>query len=145
MSPNTFSNRLRPQTTTEQLEALARQRTGLAVRRTDPVHCKACGRTIIGRSARHQRFCSTKCRKQDWGEKRCRKAGLARSTGGATHLPKLSKQTNEVRAAKSGPNPPVSGPARIVETEVFGGRRWDRAVSDDGVPTLVHRRRAGAP
>jgi hypothetical protein len=102
----------------------------IVVRRDAPVRCP-CGRTIA-RGARHQRFCSTKCRKRDWGKKRCRKAALASDTGGATHAPKKFNGINGVPGQKSGPTPPIFGPAHVINVEVFGGQ-WDWVVSDDGV------------
>jgi hypothetical protein len=102
----------------------------IVVRRDAPVRCP-CGRTIA-RGARRQRFCSTKCRKRDCGKKRCRKAGLASDTGGATHPPKKFNGINGVPGPKSGPTPPIFGPVHVIAAEVFGGQ-WDRVVSDDGV------------
>ena len=109
-------------------------------RRDVPVRCRACGRPVE-RGARQQRFCSTRCRKRDWGKKRCRKAGLAPDAGGATNPPKKLNQVNGVQGAKRVPNPPVFAPARIIERELFAGRQWDRTVSSDGVVSYVVRRR----
>jgi hypothetical protein len=102
----------------------------IVVRRDAPVRCP-CGCTMA-RGARQQRFCSTKCRKRNWGKKRCRKVGLAPDTGGATNPYKKCKEINGVRALKSGPTPPIFGLAHVIAAEVFGGQ-WDRVVSDDGV------------
>jgi hypothetical protein len=114
----------------------------IVVRRDAPVRCP-CGRSIA-RGARQQRFCSTKCRKRDWGKKRCRKAGLAPDTGGATHPPKKFNGINGVPGPKSGPTPPIFGPVHVIGAEVFGGQ-WDRVVSDDGVRCWQQRAAATLP
>ena len=107
-----------------------------AKRRDASVQCLSCGRTVA-RNARQQNYCSTKCRKRNWGKKRCRKAGLTTDTREATNSPKLVSKINSVRVTKSGPIPPVFGLAHIIHAEVFAGRKWKQVTSQDGVTCLV--------
>jgi hypothetical protein len=108
------------------------------LRRDTPVTCQACLGTVP-RVSRQQRYCSARCKEK--ARKRVRKAGLGGYTGLPSNPPKSANKINGVRGAKSGPIPPICGPRRVLDAEVFGGH-WDRVVSDDGVACHVRRKPA---
>jgi hypothetical protein len=121
----------------------------LAIRRTDPVCCPICGRTVP-RKARQQRFCSARCRgrgkEHTRGKERSRKASPAETavqtikngvgyptTGAPTTPPEKANGFNLFGPPKSGSSIALQAPPRVIEAEVFGGRVWRQVVSPGGV------------
>jgi hypothetical protein len=111
-----------------------------AARRDAPVRCEACGRTVARRS-RQQRFCSDRCRDSARRENNARTAFKnpveGQDTGKPTNPPKKSNGFNGLQAAKSGSNPRIFGPRRVVECELIAGLDWTAVVSPDGVVCMV--------
>jgi hypothetical protein len=117
----------------------------LAIRRTDPVCCPICGRTVP-RKARQQRFCSTRCREQNKPPRKNRnkKQAPLHPYLKATEPQKKANGFNIFRAPKSGSSIGPEVPRWAVEAEIFGGREWRGVVSSGGVVSQVStlRRRA---
>jgi hypothetical protein len=114
-----------------------------AARRDAPVRCAVCGR-VVARASRQQKFCSARCRKRHAYAENARtdvfSDGLGQYSGNGTNPPKKLNGFNGVQAAKSGSNPMISGPRRVIECELFSSRDWHEAVSPDGVVTKIARR-----
>jgi hypothetical protein len=104
----------------------------LALHRDDPVTCATCGRKVK-RMSRRQRYCSARCQnKARWRDRTTRMARSARCT---RTPPKNANELNKLQ-------PPKSRSRLInnaVHTEFFGGGKWERMTSPDGVVTDVTR------
>jgi hypothetical protein len=109
-----------------------RNQPSLALRRDQPVTCATCGRTVK-RKSRRQRCCSARCQnKARWRHRTTRMARSARCT---RNLPKNPNAASDLLGQKSR--------SRLInnaiQTEFFGGGKWERVVSPDGVVTDVTR------
>ena len=110
-------------------------------RRDAPVVCARCGK-IGARHARQQRYCSAHCR--ELAKERTRKAFLGQDTGAPPNPPKKINGFKSLPAPKGGSSIALGAPRHVIEVEVFGDRKWQWAVSSDGVVCEVGtlRRRA---
>jgi len=115
-----------------------------ALGRTRNITCAACGHAIKHVAGRRPRFCSTRCRNQENGRRRVRKALLGRDTGAAAKRTKNIKQTNELQRGKKQSSTGIVGPPDVINIEVFGSRRWQQAISSGGVAIEVGRLRQRA-
>jgi predicted nucleic acid-binding Zn ribbon protein len=93
----------------------------LAVHRRAKVECPACGRTVE-RKARHQRFCSDRCKEK--GRQRTRKAFLGQDTGAPTHPYKLTNKNKGMQSQKCGPNPRISGVLDALAQKAAATLKW---------------------
>ena len=110
-----------------------------AARRDEPVQCRACGRTVP-RISRSQRFSSTRCRKRDFeknGRTRVILADRYQDTRDHDAPSQKPNNFNGLQGAKSGSNPRIYGPRRVIEVELLAGRDWTPVVSPDGVVCMV--------
>jgi hypothetical protein len=125
-----------------QTELLSSKRARLAQRRDQPVACERCGRTVR-RKSRHQKFCSRRCRVSAHRAKTVAQPIKNRPryphTGDETKTSKIASNSSRLRKRFSGPTPHISGPQRVIDVEVYGGRTWQRVVSIDGVVCGVAR------
>ena len=109
-----------------------------AARRDAPVRCPSCGREVR-RKARQQVYCSTRCREREKAKKRCRKAGIGSGTGAPPNPHKFVNKNNALQGPIRPQRLDISAPAAIIHRELWAGRRWEHAVTDDGVPCMVAR------
>lgn len=113
-----------------------------APRRDAPVRCEFCDREVA-RASRRQRFCSKRCRQQAHYEKLVAEGRfdpiLDRDSALPTNPHKKLNGLNALQAAKSGSNPRIYGPRRVIEAELFRGGNWSSITSPDGVTVSVTR------
>jgi hypothetical protein len=133
------------------IRSSAPNQSPLATRRDSVVICIVCGRTVP-RTTRWQRFCTPRCRmrharaeSQKNGRPCVFPADLGEDTGRVTHTPQKSNGFNGLQRPKSGSNPRIFGPARVIEQEVFGGRDWVPVTSPSGLTVLVAPRACRRP
>jgi endogenous inhibitor of DNA gyrase (YacG/DUF329 family) len=105
------------------------------------LHCAACGKRLE-RTARHQRFCSRKCRQRanyaKWVAEGRFDPLLSQHTGLPTHPIRKSLNGQHFPGRNSRPIPRVNVvPRRIIEAEILGRRKWSEVVSADGVRSEV--------
>jgi hypothetical protein len=113
-------------------------------RRGEHLQCKTCGKRVE-RAARHQLYCSRKCRQLDNYQKaiaegrRCVGNPLpARDTALPTHPPGKPLNGHDFLGRNSRPTPRINVVPRVViETEIVAGRTWTTVVSPDGVRCQV--------
>lgn len=104
--------------------------------RDTPVTCAACGRQV-SRKTRHQRFCSTRCRKQGFYAENVRQGVFNPHSGPSgplgTRALKNVRKFKRLRGAKPASNPGIQGPRAVLQAEVIDGHDWVPVVSSDGV------------
>jgi hypothetical protein len=121
--------------------------TVTASNRDQMVVCPGCERRVA-RKSRQQVYCSSKCRKRGAYAKNGRTAiysdGLGHDSGLGTDPHRKDNDFNALQWSKSGSSAGILGQRRIIAAEVFAGREWQEAVSEDGVRYEVGwlRRRA---
>lgn len=123
------------------------ERQAQARRRDEPVMCAHCQRTVR-RKSRQQRFCSRRCRVSAHRAKAALEQIRIRPRYphglSETNARKKAGISNGLRERFSGSTPHIFGPARVIETEVYGGRNWRSVVSSDGVTVEIARLRPRA-
>jgi hypothetical protein len=104
----------------------------LVLHRDEPVACVNCGRRVARRS-RRQIYCSPRCKERS--RERVRKGFMGVDTGAPTNP---SKNTNLANGLQ-----PQESRSRLINnaihTEFFGGGKWERVMSPDGVAVDVTR------
>jgi hypothetical protein len=121
---------------------------GSSASRDQRVACPGCGRRVPRRS-RQQRYCSDRCRKQAFEQRRERKPNRALKNGGRypysgnpTNPHKNTSAINGYAAAKWRSTPAIYAPRRVLAREIIDGRTWRPVVSSSGVACEVTRLRA---
>ena len=119
--------------------ALPESENQLARRRDDVVTC-TCGRRVE-RQSRRQVYCSEACRQRAHRE---RMAAHAFSEAGryvpsptVTNSHKNPNKSNVLHEPKCGSSPRILAPKKVIEAELFAGRKWASVASPDGVAVLV--------
>jgi hypothetical protein len=108
------------------------------------VNCPSCGREVQ-RRARHQRFCSRRCRQRaNYGEKVARGDFSTRTIARPTNPPKKDNKFKALQWAKSLSSHRILAPEHVLALEVFGGRVWQHATSSDDVVVEIGRIRMRA-
>jgi hypothetical protein len=114
-----------------------------AAHRDAPVNCPSCGREVQ-RRARHQRFCSRRCRQRaNYGEKVARGDFSTRTIARPTNPPKKDNKFKALQWAKSLSSHRILAPERVLAVELFD-RSWKSGISSGGVAVEVGRLRARA-
>jgi hypothetical protein len=116
-----------------------------AAHRHAPVNCPSCGREVQ-RQARHQRFCSTRCKEKARTRVRMPVGALPPGRLPKTRLklflPTNSpKKTNEISGAQQAK---IRASKDVLDIEIWGDRIWQPAISSDGVLIVIGRLRARA-
>jgi hypothetical protein len=118
----------------------SRSKARPAQRRDAPVTCAHCSRSVR-RKSRQQRFCGRKCRVSAHRAKTAIRPLKIHSryphSGDETKVRKKAKDSNGLRDRFSRSTPRISGPASVIEAEVYAGRNWQRVVSSDGVEVEI--------
>jgi hypothetical protein len=97
--------------------------------------CDSCGKQVE-RRARQQRFCSARCKEK--ARTRIRTGGLGKTCpapNSPTNPPKTSIISTGLRAK-------ITGPAHVIEAELWDRREWRPAISSSGLPIEIGRLRA---
>jgi len=101
------------------------------VRNRLAVVCAGCGRQVA-RTSHRQQFCSTKCRMQENGRGRVRKASLGLDTGAPTIGQKNNNKNSPMQGANLLSPPRILASAQVLAVELLD-RDWKPAISSDGI------------